>query len=225
MFVLSSVAEFLGVNCYAVAREGASECVLFDAGLNGAPELHELLKEEGLTPAALVLTHGHPDHILGIPHFYEEFGALPTYLHADDMYRVERPAETMNPQFKAMLAPLVAQWKVPQVQRFSDGDVVQLAGLDIRIVHTPGHTEGSCVFEVTESDAQSDVQANAAESLLFTGDVLFAGSIGRVDLPGGDPEAMQRSLEIVKGLADQPVYPGHGPATRLDHEKRVNPFL
>lgn len=215
MFVLSSVAEFLGVNCYAVAREGASECVLFDAGLNGAPELHELLKEEGLTPVALVLTHGHPDHILGLPHFYEEFGVLPTYLHTDDVYRVERPADTMNPQFKAMLAPLVAQWEVPQVQRYEDGDVLQLAGLDIRIVHTPGHTEGSCVFEVTEG----------SESLLFTGDVLFAGSIGRVDLPGGDPEAMQRSLEIVKGLANQPVYPGHGPATRLDHEKRVNPFL
>lgn len=215
MFVLSSVAEFLGVNCYAVAREGASECVLFDAGLNGAPELHELLKEEGLTPVALVLTHGHPDHILGLPHFYEEFGLLPTYLHTDDVYRVERPADTMNPQFKAMLAPLVAQWEVPQVQRYEDGDVLQLAGLDIRIVHTPGHTEGSCVFEVTE----------VSESLLFTGDVLFAGSIGRVDLPGGDPEAMQRSLEIVKGLANQPVYPGHGPATRLDHEKRVNPFL
>ncbi|MGX6452327.1 MBL fold metallo-hydrolase [Brevibacterium paucivorans] len=215
MFVLSSVAEFLGVNCYAVAREGASECVLFDAGLNGAPELHELLKEEGLTPVALVLTHGHPDHILGLPHFYEEFGVLPTYLHSDDVYRVERPADTMNPQFKAMLAPLVAQWEVPQVQRYEDGNVLQLAGLDIRIVHTPGHTEGSCVFEVTEG----------SESLLFTGDVLFAGSIGRVDLPGGDPEAMQRSLEIVKGLANQPVYPGHGPATRLDHEKRVNPFL
>lgn len=215
MFVLSSVAEFLGVNCYAVAREGASECVLFDAGLNGAPELHELLKEEGLTPVALVLTHGHPDHILGLPHFYEEFGVLPTYLHSDDVYRVERPADTMNPQFKAMLAPLVAQWEVPQVQRYEDGDVLQLAGLDIRIVHTPGHTEGSCVFEVTEG----------SESLLFTGDVLFAGSIGRVDLPGGDPEAMQRSMEIVKGLANQPVYPGHGPATRLDHEKRVNPFL
>ena len=215
MFVLSSVAEFLGVNCYAVAREGASECVLFDAGLNGAPELHELLKEEGLRPVALVLTHGHPDHILGLPHFYEEFGVLPTYLHTDDVYRVERPADTMNPQFKAMLAPLVAQWEVPQVQRYEDGDVLQLAGLDIRIVHTPGHTEGSCVFEVTEG----------TESLLFTGDVLFAGSIGRVDLPGGDPEAMQRSLEIVKGLANQPVYPGHGPATRLDHEKRVNPFL
>lgn len=215
MFVLSSVAEFLGVNCYAVAREGASECVLFDAGLNGAPELHELLKEEGLTPVALVLTHGHPDHILGLPHFYEEFGVLPTYLHTDDVYRVERPADTMNPQFKAMLAPLVAQWEVPQVQRYEDGDVLKLADLDIRIVHTPGHTEGSCVFEVTEG----------SESLLFTGDVLFAGSIGRVDLPGGDPEAMQRSLEIVKGLANQPVYPGHGPATRLDHEKRVNPFL
>lgn len=215
MFVLSSVAEFLGVNCYAVAREGASECVLFDAGLNGAPELHELLKEEGLTPVALVLTHGHPDHILGLPHFYEEFGVLPTYLHSDDVYRVERPADTMNPQFKAMLAPLVAQWEVPQVQRYEDGDVLQLAGLDIQVVHTPGHTEGSCVFEVTEGN----------ESLLFTGDVLFAGSIGRVDLPGGDPEAMQRSLEIVKGLANQPVYPGHGPATRLDHEKRVNPFL
>ena len=152
---------------------------------------------------------------MGLPHFYEEFGDLPTYLHADDVYRVERPADTMNPQFKAMLAPLVAQWEVPQVQRFHDGDVLQLAGLDIRIVHTPGHTEGSCVFEVKEG----------SESLLFTGDVLFAGSIGRVDLPGGDPEAMQRSLETVKGLANQPVYPGHGPATRLDHEKRVNPFL
>ena len=81
------------------------------------------------------------------------------------------------------------------------------------------------MFEVKESDAEPDAQSNTVESLLFTGDVLFAGSIGRVDLPGGDPEAMQRSLEIVKGLANQPVDPGHGPATRLDHEKRVNPFL
>lgn len=222
MFVLSSVAEFLGVNCYAVAREGGRECVLFDAGLDGAPELAELLKEEELTPVGLILTHGHPDHILGLPRFYQAFGNVPTYLHSDDMYRLENPADTMNPQFKPMLEPLVAQWTAPEVVAVEDGDVLTLAGLDIRIIHTPGHTEGSCVFEVTETSAAEDT---SDESVLFTGDVVFAGSVGRVDLPGGDPVAMQKSLEIVKSLKNQPVYPGHGPATRLDHEKRVNPFL
>lgn len=222
MFVVSSVAQFLSVNCYAVALDGASECVLFDAGLDGSGDLAATLDDEGLSPVALILTHGHPDHVLGVPHFYERFGQVPTYLHQSDVYRLEDPLATMSPDFQPLLAPLLAGWTMPEVVPTTGGQTLHLAGLTVTLTHLPGHTEGSCVFEVSE---QHEPGTGVPESLMFTGDVLFAGSVGRVDLPGGDPAAMAHSLKHLKEMRDQPVYPGHGPATRLSHEIRVNPFL
>lgn len=216
MFVDVCIAEFLGANCYAVAAENSATCVLFDAGWDASTDVAQLVAEAGLKPEAIVLTHGHPDHIAGIHRFHEAFGDIPTYLHKDDMYRLDDPAATLPPEMRPWLAPVVKDWVKPNVVPVSGNDVLEHAGLSIAVLHTPGHTEGSCVFLVRTPEG---------ERALFTGDVLFAGSIGRVDLSGGNPAAMQQSLRLIKQAYDQPVYPGHGPATRLNHEIMTNPYL
>ena len=180
MDVFSTNAEFLDVNCYAVRADGRDACILIDSGYDCAPGLEKLLDEEGLKPQAIFLTHGHPDHILGLNNVLARWN-LPVHLGAADRYRLDSPATTLNPQFAAMLAPLVQDWNAPEAVDITDGQSFEVAGLTITAVAAPGHTEGSMLLRVVDG----------AEEVIFTGDVVFAGAIGRVDLPGGDPQAMQ----------------------------------
>lgn len=209
-------AQLLDVNCWlAAAGDGGpgSPCILVDAGYDCAPGVRRLLEEREWELAAVILTHGHPDHILGLPGVLDIADA-PVILAEADVYRLADPAGTASAQFASMLAPITAGWSAPQTRPLSaDGE--EIAGLSITATAAPGHTEGSTLYHVSDSE----------QTVMFSGDVLFAGSIGRTDLAGGDPEAMQRSLEMIRRLDDVPVLPGHGPATQLSHELTANPFL
>ncbi|WP_309130112.1 MBL fold metallo-hydrolase [Brevibacterium sp.] len=214
MDVFVTQAEFLDVNCYAVRADGTDECVFVDAGFDCAPGLERLVAEEQLAPQAVFLTHGHPDHILGLTTVLARWD-VPVHLGTPDHYRLEKPAETLSPQFAPLLEPLVRDWKAPAVAGLEDGQTLEIAGLSITAVAAPGHTEGSTLLRVRAD----------GEEVIFTGDVVFAGAMGRVDLPGGDAEAMAATLRAFTTLPDVPIYPGHGPRSRVGHELATNPFL
>lgn len=216
-------ASLLDVNCYAIAAgEGAagSACVLVDAGYDCAADLAELLAELEWRPVAVLLTHGHADHVLGLPHLLERF-PVPVHLGRPDLHRLEDPAAGVSAQFAQALAPLTREWSAPAVTAVDDGDVLGLAGLTITATLAPGHTEGSMLYAIDDPAPAGD----GPGAVLASGDVLFAGSVGRTDLPGGDPTAMSTTLAGLRERADTPVLPGHGPATRLSHELTTNPYL
>ncbi|MCI4012400.1 MBL fold metallo-hydrolase [Brevibacterium sp. ZH18] len=214
MDVFATRAEFLDVNCYAVRAEGEDGCIFIDSGFDCAPGLAEIVAEEELEPRAVFLTHGHPDHILGLTNVLARWN-IPVHLGGPDHYRLAKPAETLSPQFAQMLAPLVQDWTAPEVNHLGDGQTIEVAGLTITAVAAPGHTEGSTLLRVRAD----------GEEIIFTGDVVFAGAIGRVDLPGGDASAMAESLREFRTLPDVPIYPGHGPGSRVGHELATNPFF
>lgn len=214
MDVFTTHAEFLDVNCYAVRAERSDDCILIDSGFDCAPDLARLLAEEGLSPRAVLITHGHPDHILGLTNVLAQWD-VPVYLGVPDHYRLAEPATTLSPEFARFLAPLVKDWTAPEVNDLTDGQTLEIAGLTITSAAAPGHTEGSMLLRV----------ADDGEEIIFTGDVVFAGAIGRVDLPGGDASAMRASLKAFAELPDVPIYPGHGPASRVGRELATNPFF
>lgn len=232
MDVFTTHAEFLDVNCYAVRAEGETDCILIDSGYDCAPDLARLIAEEGLEPRAIFITHGHPDHILGLTNVLAQWN-VPVYLGVPDHYRMDKPATTLSPEFAQFLAPLVKDWTAPEVADLTDGQTLEIAGLTITAMAAPGHTEGSMLLRVVANgDATADGEATVdneatagSEEIIFTGDVVFAGAIGRVDLPGGDASAMRDSLQAFAGLPDVPIYPGHGPASRVGHELATNPFF
>jgi glyoxylase-like metal-dependent hydrolase (beta-lactamase superfamily II) len=181
-----------------------------------------------LKPAAVLLTHGHIDHVFSVTPVCGASG-VPALIHHDDEYRLENPVSTLAPDLVELFAAQFGHtltWKEPDdVRTFTDGETVQIAGLDVTVRHAPGHTEGSVMFDL---DGVPQVQSEQPlSSTVLSGDVLFAGSIGRTDLPGGSHEAMMRSLrDVVLPLPDDVlVLPGHGPATTIGRERATNPYL
>jgi glyoxylase-like metal-dependent hydrolase (beta-lactamase superfamily II) len=224
VLIRSFPAGAFGTNCYAVAtRAGSSamrqECVVVDPGMDAVAPLADLLAEEHLAPVAVVLTHGHLDHTFSVLPVCDGYG-IPAYLHPADNGMLVDPARWHGPA----LAPLLAGLRLPDVddvRPLEDGLRLPLAGVELTVRHAPGHTEGSVVFSVDLGE-----EFGGAPGLL-AGDVLFAGSVGRVDLPGGSWPAMLRSLrEVVLPLPDETVVlPGHGPATTIGAERAGNPYL
>jgi hydroxyacylglutathione hydrolase len=211
-------AAMFGTNCYVVATGPGQECLVVDPGIGVEDELDELLREHRLQPVAVLLTHGHLDHTFSVT---PVCGArdIPAYVHSADRYRLEDPMSTLGPQLSEMFAGRLTWTEPDDVRVMTDGAVLALAGLEIVVDHAPGHTEGSVLFR---TDAQADLPP-----LCISGDVLFAGSIGRTDLSGGDSAAMERSLrDKVLPLADETiVLPGHGPQTTIGVERVSNPYL
>ncbi|MBR4809100.1 MAG: MBL fold metallo-hydrolase [Bacteroidales bacterium] len=207
MDIFRFVVNMLEENTYAVAGEGG-RCVLVDPGCNGSAETSQLLsslQSKGLTPAAILLTHGHPDHTYGVAEIQKRFG-IPVYMAPQDRQIID----FFQRISKYGLPAADPSFTTTDVK---DGDSVKAAGLEFRVISTPGHTPGGVCY--------------LCEDALFTGDTLFAGAIGRTDLEGGDYDAlivsiMEKLMPLDSGVA---VYPGHGAPSSIGTERVTNPFL
>lgn len=227
MIVADFPAEVFGTNCFVVATARGEECLVVDPGIGVLESLARVLRDLGLRPAAVLLTHGHLDHVYSVTPVCSTYAA-PAYLHPADGYRLRDPWESLGPGLRVALEAqfgALGTWAEPDdVRPLTDGAAIEIAGLSLTVTHAPGHTEGSVMFGLDGVPEGTRVEASRT---LLAGDVLFAGSIGRTDLPGGDPAAMMSSLrDRVLPLADDTlVLPGHGTPTTIGHERRTNPFL
>jgi hydroxyacylglutathione hydrolase len=222
-------AVVAGTNCYVLAPFAGEECLIVDPGVGVTGQLSEILREHRLRPAAVLLTHGHFDHVYSVTPVCGSSGVA-AYIHVEDRYRLKDPLSAVGPQLIAMFEQQFGQkasWQEPtDVVNLVDGQSLSIAGFDLTVLHAPGHTEGSVIFSLPEVPEGIAAEVGARSTVL-SGDVLFAGSIGRTDLAGGDGAAMNRSLrDVVLPLADDVlVLPGHGPATTMERERATNPYL
>ena len=229
MFTIGFPAVVAGTNCYVLAPAPGEECVIVDPGVGVTGQLAEVLRDHRLRPAAVLLTHGHFDHVYSVTPVCGS-AAVAAYIHGEDRYRLKDPLSAVGPELIAMLEQQFGQkasWQEPtDVVTLVHGQSLAIAGLDLRVLHAPGHTEGSVMFSLPEVPEGLAAEISARSTVL-TGDVLFAGSIGRTDLAGGDGAAMKRSLRnVVLPLGDDVlVLPGHGPATTMERERATNPYL
>jgi glyoxylase-like metal-dependent hydrolase (beta-lactamase superfamily II) len=211
-------AGSFAANCYLVAPAPGEECVIIDPGQDAEPGIEDLLAKYRLKPIAVLLTHGHIDHMWSVAPVCGAKG-IPAYIHPDDRALLSDPAKGLSLMAKQQFLGGITFGEPDDLKELADGEVVTMAGLDFTVGHVPGHTEGSVTFG-TEPAAEATV------GTLFTGDLLFAGSIGRTDLPGGDHAKMLRSLAKTLTLPDGTiVLPGHGPQTTIGAERATNPFL
>ncbi len=235
MIVIGFPAAAFGTNCYVVADSTGQECLVVDPGIGVLDQLADVLAEHRLRPAAVLLTHGHVDHVASVTPVCGAHGVA-AHIHGEDAYRLADPISGLDPQLVAMFARQFgaqSTWTPPQeVLTLTGGVQLTLAGLKVEVLHAPGHTEGSVMFVLEGVPQGLDAVPQLSPqrqltSTVLTGDVLFAGSIGRTDLAGGDHAAMLRSLrEKVLPLPDPTlVLPGHGPATTIEHERATNPYL
>jgi len=227
VFVTGFPAAVFGTNCYVLALAAGEECIVVDPGIEVVDALGDVLAEHRLRPAAVLLTHGHIDHVYSVTPVCGAHGVA-AYIHGDDAYRLRDPFAAMDPGLRHMLETqfgAATGWREPDdVRSLTDGGELTLAGLNLTVLHAPGHTEGSVMFTLPEPPSGTEGEA---DSTVLTGDVLFAGSVGRTDLPGGSRSAMMRSLrEKVLTLPDGAlVLPGHGPLTTVARERATNPYL
>jgi len=198
-----------------VAPAAGEECVIIDPGQDAEPGIEEILARHRLKPIAVLLTHGHIDHVWSVA---PVCGAkdVPAYIHPDDRDLLSDPGKGLSLGPGQQLFGGLEFTEPDDVKELSDGMTMTLAGMDFTVDHRPGHTQGSVTFAAPADD----------DTVLFSGDLLFAGSIGRTDLPGGDHSELVRSLERTLVLPDETlVLPGHGPQTTIGAERATNPFL
>jgi glyoxylase-like metal-dependent hydrolase (beta-lactamase superfamily II) len=207
-----------GTNCYLVAPAAGEECVIIDPGHRAAQGVEEAVAKHRLKPVAVVLTHGHIDHVASV---VPVCGAhdVPAWIHPSDRYMLKEPEKALGLAVGTPLMEGLTVGEPDDLKVLSDGAALRLAGLDLTVAHAPGHTKGSVTFS---TPGQADIPP-----VLFSGDLLFAGSIGRTDLPGGDPEEILESLaRVCLPLDDSTVVlSGHGPQTTIGRERAANPFL
>jgi hydroxyacylglutathione hydrolase len=206
-------AGSFAANCYLVAPEPGAECVIIDPGEDSGARIAEIVADRRLKPVAVLLTHGHIDHVWSVAPVCGARG-IPAYIHPDDRALLSDPARGLPLGAGQQLFGGLEFTEPDDVRELADGTVLNLAGLEITVGHAPGHTPGSVVF-------------GSDPPVMFSGDLLFAGSIGRTDLPGGDTAAMMDSLaRVCLTLPDETrVLPGHGPQTTIGVERASNQFL
>jgi len=215
-------AQAFDTNCYVVAPGRGEQCVVVDPGIGVQAQLDDLLREHDLQPVAVLLTHGHVDHTFSVTPVCGARG-IPAWIHPADRDQLEDPVKYLSPQSSQLFGGRL-EWTPPSDVRLLDpAEPLEIAGLRIGVDLAPGHTPGSVVFRLPGGAEEGE----AAAPLLLSGDVLFAGSIGRTDLPGGSWEQMQASLAgVILPMADDTVVlPGHGPSTTIGKERVSNPYL
>jgi len=209
-----------GTNCYVVATGPGAECVVVDPGKDAADGVAEVVREHRLKPVSVLVSHGHVDHMWCVAPVAGTYDAT-AFIHPEDRHLLSDPMAGMSRESAAMLLGGKYEFAEPDaVAELADGQTLELAGLELHVDHTPGHTRGSVTFRTPYGE-------QGVSELMFSGDLLFAGSIGRTDLPGGDHPTMLRSLtDKVLPLADDiVVLPGHGEQTSIGRERATNPYL
>lgn len=194
----------IGTNCYIFWDESARHCAVVDPGDAGG-QVAAFLRGQGLEPVAILLTHSHFDHILGIPGLRATWPELPVYCHPDDVDETHKTVTMFGSTFPAISS-------FGNILPYREGDTVAVGPITVEVLETPGHTPGSVTLR--------------AGDVLFTGDTLFRGSVGRTDLEGGDFDRLMESLKKLGRLkGDYQVCPGHEGMSTLEQERKYNGFL
>ena len=202
----SRILGMVGTNCYLLCNMDIKECVLIDPA-DSQDEISRMIDESGCSLKGILLTHGHFDHIMAADAVRDKYD-VKVYASCDEKNTLEQPHINLGEAYGLKLSVKADVWH-------KDGEILKLAGFDIEALHTPGHTEGGSCYYIREI------------GVLFSGDTLFCGSVGRTDFPGGSMSEIVRSIkEKVMVLPDDTkVYPGHGEGTRVGYERVNNPFL
>lgn len=203
----------LGTNCVVLWNDGSHACAVADPGMSspeGLQTLCSFLEAHALRPEAILLTHGHFDHVWGVDRLLGVFPGIPVYLHPQDNDIMDKL--TASGQVLESFSFLKHDFTTVPI---ADGDVLRIAGITFKVIHTPGHTPGGVCYYAQE------------DALLLSGDTLFAGSIGRTDLAGGDYDVLMDSIrgKLLPLPGDTDVIPGHGQPTSIAREGMSNPFL
>lgn len=220
VFITGFPAGMLACNCYVLAPRTGADAIVVDPGQRAMGPLRRILDDNHLTPAAVLLTHGHIDHIWSAQKVADTYGC-PAYIHPEDRFMLTDPIKDFGPKLAQVAFGALFREPKQVVELDRDGDKVELGGVTVAIDHTPGHTRGSVVFRVDSAIG------SGPGSVVFTGDTLFRQSVGRTDLPGGSGRDLLGSI-VNKLLVlddDTVVLPGHGPKTTIGVERRTNPFL
>lgn len=220
MLIAGFPAGSWAANCYVVATGLGAECVVVDPGQDAAAGVAEIVREHRLKPVAVLLTHGHIDHMWSVTPVAGTYDAT-AWIHPADRHLLADPMAGISSETAAMLLGGRYEFVEPDdVAELTDGQQLELAGLAVTVDHTPGHTEGSVTF-------RTPYGGDEVSEVMFSGDLLFAGSIGRTDLPGGSHPTMLRTLrdKVLTLPDDVVVLPGHGEQTSIGRERATNPFL
>ena len=202
----SRILGMVGTNCYLLCNMDIKECVLIDPA-DSQDEISRMIDESGCSLKGILLTHGHFDHIMAADAVRDKYG-VKVYASCDEKNTLEQPHINLGEAYGLKLSVKADVWH-------KDGEILKLAGFDIEALHTPGHTEGGSCYYIREI------------GVLFSGDTLFCGSVGRTDFPGGSSREIRESLhKLLNALPDETnVYPGHDTSTTIGYEKRYNPFV
>lgn len=218
MQIVGFPAGMFQTNCYIVSDD-SGDCVIVDPGQDSEAQVRQQVSEAGLRPRAVLLTHGHLDHIWNAQQVADHYG-VPAYIHPDDREMLSDPAKGLSLDLSAMLKG--AEFTEPaEVIEVFDGDTLTFGSMVFDVDHVPGHSPGSVSFRILVESEQGP------RMVVLGGDVLFQDGVGRTDLPAGDTEVLMQSI-AKKFLVlddDAVVLPGHGPSTTVGRERRSNPFL
>jgi glyoxylase-like metal-dependent hydrolase (beta-lactamase superfamily II) len=217
MLIAGFPAGAFQTNCFVVAAEAGEPCLVVDPGQDAVEPLTALLAEHRLNPVAVLLTHGHFDHTFSVTPVCDG-NDIPAWIHPGDRELLSDPLKGLSSQSAAFFGGRFEMREPRQVRELSDGETLDIAGVRLLVEHTPGHTPRSVIF---------NGHSGEGAELILAGDTLFAGSIGRTDLPGGDHGQMMASLrDTILSHGDEAlVLPGHGPTTTIGAERAGNPFL